>query len=329
MEETIARGLVTLTGRELLEKGLVARTWGNVSCRVDKNHFLITPSGLSYLETKEEDLALYNMEDGTYEGERKPSSEKGIHAGAYEIFPDVNFVIHTHQVYASAIGLTGIEYLDITKEEMERLGGLAVADYGLPGQKKLRENVKAAFGTGAKTVLMVHHGAVILGKDKEDAMEKSILLEEICKRNCKGLTGRIKQYKAEEKQRLLSEIHQQFSYVGLVETRAVMLCANDAMKIKAQLDDMAQMIGREIIVASKSNAARAIRSYNAVLVPGVGAVVRGIDEDDMQAMKILVNKAAVAARHTDALGEKALLSKLDCGLMNVVYKLKYSKQKNR
>ena len=42
------RELLVETGRELLEKNIVARTWGNTSCRVDDEHCLITPerSGL-------------------------------------------------------------------------------------------------------------------------------------------------------------------------------------------------------------------------------------------------------------------------------------------
>ena len=50
VEESIARALICDTGRELLKTGLVARTWGNVSCRLDEKHFLITPSGLDYLK---------------------------------------------------------------------------------------------------------------------------------------------------------------------------------------------------------------------------------------------------------------------------------------
>ena len=51
------RKLLVETGRELLEKNIVARTWGNTSCRVDDEHCLITPSGLDYMQTTEEDIA--------------------------------------------------------------------------------------------------------------------------------------------------------------------------------------------------------------------------------------------------------------------------------
>ena len=34
------------TGIGLLEEKLVARTWGNISARIDADNYLITPSGL-------------------------------------------------------------------------------------------------------------------------------------------------------------------------------------------------------------------------------------------------------------------------------------------
>lgn len=45
------RELICQTGRTLLEERLVARTWGNVSCRADDDSFYITPSGLDYTKT--------------------------------------------------------------------------------------------------------------------------------------------------------------------------------------------------------------------------------------------------------------------------------------
>ena len=48
-----AKELVVKAGKELIEKGLIARTWGNVSARISDTQFVITPSGRAY-----EDLPL-------------------------------------------------------------------------------------------------------------------------------------------------------------------------------------------------------------------------------------------------------------------------------
>ena len=186
MKEEALRQQIVDTGLTLLKEGYVARTWGNVSGRVDRKHFLITPSGLSYTLTQPVDLALYDMEKGSYTGAYKPSSEKGIHACAYEMFPEAGFVIHTHQTYASAFSVAGFQELKITTEEKKRLGGIAEAAYGLPGTGKLKKAVATCFEKGAHTVLLKHHGVVVVGKDKEETLDRIRLLEEICMRNYKG-----------------------------------------------------------------------------------------------------------------------------------------------
>lgn len=301
MEEQILRQQIVDTGLELLRTGLVARTWGNVSAKVDNTHLLITPSGLDYTKTKPENLALYDSVEKTYVGTHKPSSEKGIHAGAYELLPDAGFVIHTHQTFATAFGLCGFDSLEMTGEEREKLGGIAVASYGLPGTGKLKKAVRKCFAAGAHTVLMAHHGAVVAGKDKEDALMKVKLLEEICMRNYKG--------------------HDLSEKAGVAYSRL-------GIPLPAQLDDMAQMIGSKVPVITGDRGA-ALEKYNAILVPGEGAFVKGKDRDDTEALEILVEKAAVTALHLKYFKTKKKLSAFDTALMNFVYKKKYSKQKEK
>ncbi|MFT3983550.1 MAG: class II aldolase/adducin family protein [Lachnospiraceae bacterium] len=330
MEESKARKLLVDTGRELLKTGLVARTWGNVSSRLDADHFVITPSGLDYTKTKEEDIVKMNLSTGEWQGIHKPSGERGIHIAAYQVFPEVNFVIHTHQTYATALGLAGFSNFNITKEEKEKLGGIMLADYGLPGMKKLTNAVKAALQTGAKVVLMVHHGVLICGDTQEETMSKSILLEEICKRNIKGSFQVTRRTTEREAEALLNAVKEKFQYAALVQTPAAVVCAGRGLPIYAQVDDMAQMIGRKIPVVSgeKRNVIQALEKVNAVLVPGIGAVVRSEAEDDTTALQLLTDKAAVCSIHASAWNVKARIGVIDSGLMRLVYQKKYSKQKN-
>ena len=107
MEQRVLQALVVDTGRILLEEGLAARTWGNVSCRLDEDRYLITPSGMDYKKLTPQDIACCDLQTGKWEGPHKPSGERGAHAAAYACFPDVQVVLHTHQTYASALGLAG------------------------------------------------------------------------------------------------------------------------------------------------------------------------------------------------------------------------------
>ena len=109
MEINQARSAVLKAGLRLVEAGLIARTWGNVSCRVDAESFVITPSGRSYQSLTADDLVQVKIDDLSYQGPIKPSSEKGIHAEVYKLYPEVNFVIHTHQENASVIAATTLK----------------------------------------------------------------------------------------------------------------------------------------------------------------------------------------------------------------------------
>lgn len=327
MELVKAKEVVSETGRLLLQHGLVARTWGNVSARLDEENMVITPSGLGYDRMTADDVVEVNTTTGEWKGEKKPSSEKGIHAAAYRIFPDVAFVIHTHQNCATALGLAGFEALDITREEKERLGGIALARYGLPGTKKLKNNVEKAYQTGAKVVLMAHHGAVICGRDREDTMEKAILLEEICRRNVKGVpTECLFQPAGRE---ILEKIRKQYPYADVVDTPAGLVRASQKDNLPAQVDDMAQIIGASIIHAEPEpeDILHKLEKTDAILVEGIGVVIKTEEPDDLEALKMLVEKAVICNLHTKALGVKARLSYFDTRLMRRVYVTKYSKRK--
>ena len=325
MDEKTLRAQVAETGRLLLEKRLVARTWGNFSGRLDEEHFAITPSGLGYEGMKADDMVRFCLTDESWEGSRKPSSEKGIHAAAYRLFPEVGFVIHTHQAYATALGLTEPGQLSLTEEEREVLGGVAWAEYGLPGTKKLREAVAAALETGAHTVLMRHHGALICGRDRADALRRSSLLEAVCRRSC-----RLDEPAPEPQDlsALLSRVRETFPNADAETGEAARAWSALGIPLRAQLDDAAQMIGVQIPCAKDERELLArLGNHASVFVPGAGAVVCGEDAADTEALKVLTDKAAIAALHTRALRCSASLSLFDCVLMRQVYRLKYSKQK--
>ncbi|MBR4726686.1 MAG: class II aldolase/adducin family protein [Clostridia bacterium] len=181
MDVLTAKQLVIEAGEKLVATGLIARTWGNVSCRVDDKTFVITPSGKPYIGLTPADIVTVGIEDLAWSGDVKPSSEKGIHAEVYKAYPDANFVIHTHQKVASAISVLkqGIETL--TGEAAQLIGSnILLGGYGLPGTKKLRKGVTAALkASPSKAVVMAHHGALCFGKDLDEAFAVAEMLETV------------------------------------------------------------------------------------------------------------------------------------------------------
>ena len=181
LNEAEARIQVRDAGIKLLNEGLVARTWGNVSVRLDADRFVITPSGRAYEDLTPEEMVVVNCHTGDYEGTIKPSSEGKVHAELFRTRKDVGAVIHTHQTNASVVAAARREVPPILDDQAQILGpNVRVADYALPSTKKMvRACVKALKGRNA--ALMANHGAICVGATLDDAFVACVVLEKACK----------------------------------------------------------------------------------------------------------------------------------------------------
>lgn len=179
MELKEARIQVIETAQSLLRSGLVARSWGNISCRINDHQFVITPSGRSYANLKPEEIVIVNIIDEKHWGSIMPSVETGMHLDIYKLRPEVNAVIHTHQNEASA--LSAMECGLPAQYDGAFKGSVRCGAYGFPGSKELRHNIREEFLNGAgNAVLMAHHGAVCCGTDLNEAFRCAFILERTC-----------------------------------------------------------------------------------------------------------------------------------------------------
>lgn len=310
--EKEARDLVIEAGHRLLETQLIARTWGNISARISDTEFIITPSGRAYDTLKPEELVKVNMETLKYSGSIKPSSEKGIHAHAYILRKDVNFVIHTHQYYASAVGAEGKD-----------LEFAPCADYGLPGTGKLKEAVSKCIAAHpeSKAFLMEKHGALCLGTSFEDAFDVAETLE----RKCNELFhNKVKLQVANPKfdaSAVTGYPFVRFDSDPMIRTYSYM-----AKTLPAYIDDFAQIVGPDAKCRTPKGYKHALKNRNAVLLNGMGALLVSDVEEDLDAIALIVSKNAAAALYCD---KAEPLSKLDALLQRVIYLKKYSKQKDK
>ena len=175
------RQAVADAGRRLLAEGLVIRTWGNVSVRAGPDQMLITPSGRAYEDMAPEDIVPVNFLTHVHEGPLKPSSEGKMHAEIYRTRPEIQAVIHTHQINASTVAAARREVPPILEDVVQLIGPtIRVADYCLPTTKKsVRLAVKALRGRMA--ALLANHGAVCVGRNLDEAFTVCLLLEKACK----------------------------------------------------------------------------------------------------------------------------------------------------
>ena len=96
---------------DLVDKGLVIYTWGNVS-GVDRESGLmvIKPSGVNYDEMKPEDMVAVDLASGAIvEGRYKPSSDTATHLELYREFPSIGGITHTHSINAVAFAQAGMD----------------------------------------------------------------------------------------------------------------------------------------------------------------------------------------------------------------------------
>src|SRR5437879_13584705 len=88
-----AQNAVLAAAKEMLRKGLVEGTAGNISARMPDGSVCITPSSVDYEAMTLDDLCVIDLGGELLEGERAPSSEKLLHLACYRAFDHVQSVI--------------------------------------------------------------------------------------------------------------------------------------------------------------------------------------------------------------------------------------------
>lgn len=337
MECNEAKNLVVKAGLELVRAGLIARTWGNVSCRIDAETFAITPSGREYQSLTAEDIVEVKIKDLSYEGSIKPSSEKGIHAAVYQLYPDMNFVIHTHQENASAVSATGLDYFRPIAEFSELDRTVVCAKYALPGTKALIRNVTEAvkISTG-HAVILKHHGTLCFGKSYEDAFKAAHQLEIASGAFINENGGQIQAEQPDEIQPIPDEATVLLASWNSEGRKGHILINTDFdvvrysrlnSNLKPLLDDFAQIVGTKIktIKNDPKLIFKALESVSAVMIKDIGAVCWGSNEADAEAVSMILRKNCKAYFASSAFGRPRYIKPLECILMRRVYLKKYSK----
>lgn len=174
-----AKQTVVSICQKLIEKKILMGTGGNISVRVaGEKAFAITPSNYDYAKMTPEDICVLGWDLSVIEGARKPSVESSMHAAIYENRADTNCIIHTHQVYASALALTGTPIPALYDEQIRFLGrSVEIVEYAPSGTPFLKNKVAKKLSNHANAYIMQNHGAVLLGPDPDRTIFNVQLLE--------------------------------------------------------------------------------------------------------------------------------------------------------
>jgi len=167
--------------QKMLEKGLVVGTAGNVSLRLppegERQLLAITPSARHYDLLGVDDIQIVDFNGKTVEGGLRPSMEMMLHIGIYRARKNVNAVIHTHSVFASAVSVAGRDIPPILDDQVAFLGGgIKLAEHTISGSPEQVANILAALGD-RNAVLLPNHGAIGTGRTMRDAFTACELIE--------------------------------------------------------------------------------------------------------------------------------------------------------
>jgi L-fuculose-phosphate aldolase len=172
-----ARKLIIEAGIALATKKLILGSWGNISMKIEKDCFAITPSGRSYDQLKPDDIIIVNSEGVKMAGVRTPSTEIKMHLALYKANPEFNAVIHTHSIYACAVASMRRDIPPFIEDMVQVVGGpIRCSDYALAGTEELAKNAVIAVGDN-NAALLANHGAVCCGKNMREALNIASIVE--------------------------------------------------------------------------------------------------------------------------------------------------------
>ena len=174
-----APAAVLAAAKDMLRRGLVEGTAGNISARQEDGTIVVTPSSVDYAEMTLADLCVVDLDGNTLQAAdgRSPSSEKLLHLACYRAFDDIGSVIHSHPVYATMFAIAHEDIPACIDEFAIYVGGdVRCTDYAASGTPDVgAAAVKALEGRGA--ALLANHGMVAVGPRPSNVLHITALVE--------------------------------------------------------------------------------------------------------------------------------------------------------
>lgn len=187
---------------DLVNKGVVIYTWGNVSgISDDRKYMVIKPSGVDYDGMSQEDMVVVDIATGeSVEGKWKPSSDTKTHLELYRKYQEIKGIVHTHSVNAvafaqagmaiPALGTTHADYFygdipctrELTKQEV-------MEDYETNTGKVIIETVDSGGydPMAIPGIVVKNHGPFAWGKSPANAVYNAVVMEKVAEMDLKTL----------------------------------------------------------------------------------------------------------------------------------------------
>jgi len=176
---------------ELVERGLVTLTWGNVS-GIDRPSGLVVikPSGVGYERLRPERMVVVDLDGRVVDVDLRPSSDTPAHLVLYRHFEGAGGITHTHSTHAvmfaqarreiPCLGTTHADHFDgpvplarpLSAQEVEE-------DYEGHTGRVIVERFAELDPVAVPGVLVAGHGPFAWGRDAADSVHNAVALEAV------------------------------------------------------------------------------------------------------------------------------------------------------
>ncbi|WP_392542394.1 class II aldolase/adducin family protein [Oryzobacter telluris] len=165
-------------GRQLVERGLVQASGGNLSARLPgTDRFLVTASGTWLDRLEPGDLSEVTLDGDHVAGDQRPSVEWKLHQRTYLVRPDVASVVHLHPQHVLLVDMLGAPIRFTTLDHQFYVGSVGRVPFHPSGSEEIADAAAEA-ARGHNAVVLAHHGCSALGDTVSMALRRALNLEE-------------------------------------------------------------------------------------------------------------------------------------------------------
>lgn len=155
---------------------------GNVSVKVNNQHYIMTPTLMSqkyHCELDPEQIIVLDHNEEIIEGDGKKTREINMHMACYRENPNINSVIHAHALDSMFFASIGLDMANIT-EASHKLGEIKCLEFRPATTPELADVVRKQVIKDQqvpKAYLLNKHGVLIMGENLEKTYDMLERLE--------------------------------------------------------------------------------------------------------------------------------------------------------
>jgi len=180
MLETIKKELKRYS-RLAYELGLVWGRSGNMSVRIDKDHFLISASSAELRDLSLDQIVTCSIHSDEA-GFGNPSMEFRMHRRIYIAREDISSILHAQPIFSTLVACSpDLEIkIGIIPESIAYIKKIERVSYNHPGSIELALEVERRVSQ-ADTLILENHGVVCIGTSLKDVINKTEAIEFLCR----------------------------------------------------------------------------------------------------------------------------------------------------